>query len=153
MTRIARVVAVIGLGVGAITLVAFAAWSIYTRATWDPTAEDAHGALTRGLHVLAFMPYATQLSVIAGVVAVVTGALAVMVYKHRRWASIVGAIGCAGAIAAVWFVRHVAWVTEGRYAHKSPYVHAATAIAIPATVVLSIIALACVVASARHDRK
>lgn len=153
MTRIARAVAVIGLGVGALALVAFAAWSLYTRATWDPTDDDAHDVLARGLRVLAFMPHATQLCAFAGVVAVVTAALAVMIYKHRRWASVVAAIGCVGAIAAVWFVRHIAWVTEGRYAHKSPYVHAATAVAIPATIALAVIALACViVAVARHDR-
>jgi hypothetical protein len=155
--RAARRITLAGLVVGAAALVALIAWTAYVRASWDPV----HGFsgprptdpsfLHRGFRIIALHPDYALGATIAGAVAAGGIALAALVWRRQRWSFLLAGISSLLVIAGPWlaraYVTHVETVTASRrWAARSPYVAAATDIAIAATGFLALLAAAALLA-------
>lgn len=154
--RIARRVTLAGLVVLAAALVALIAWTGYVRSSWDPGTgfpggRSAEGFLPRGFRLIALHPDYGLGAALAGAIAAGGLALAVVVWRGRRWGLLAAGIGSAVVIAGPWLARayvvHIETMSASRrWAARSPYVAAATDLAIITTIVLGILGVAAIIA-------
>ena len=165
MHRSSRIAAIAGVALVAAIVVGLVVWGFYTRETWDfrPGFADADRASQsttgRGLRILMFHPFFEPFAIVALACALGSGGLVFLMLKQKRWPYLVASLGTAAAIAVPWFARKEVWDVEeafsrsAKWAARSPYVTAATNLAIAATIVLALVAIAAGIAWLTHPKQ
>lgn len=165
--HVARRLTLIGLVAGAAALVSVIAWTSLLRLMWDPVhgfpefVSRPEGFHLRGIWTISLHPDHALGAAIAGVLAVAGIAFAAFIWRRRRPALLVAGLGSLATIAVPWLGRaHVVYLetlASGRYwaTTRSPYVAAATDLAIGASLFLVLLALVAIVAFAteRHTAR
>ena len=142
MHRVSRIASISLLIVGVAAAVALLAWSIYTRDNIDEVHPSIKGGLT-AVVVLA----GTKFLVVLGAAIAAGSALIVAWLRRAAWAAPATALLGGVMIAGVWFARTViVHMEDPRYRAKSPWVQAATWVAILATAYFVLVTIAAVIA-------
>jgi len=156
--RVSRIAAIALVTFGALAVAGFTAWAIYTHATWEfhwghftpDRAEQSY--FGRGLRILTQHRHFVPGAVAAIAAAIGAGALALLMWRGKRWPFVVAAIGALVAIVPAWIVRAQVWDAElemsrnVKWATRSPYVTRATTLAVVVTIYLALVIASCVVA-------
>jgi hypothetical protein len=142
MERTARWITAALLAVGALGAAAFAGATLVVH---SDRAMAARHIVTRAMWVLCERLPGPTFAALA--VATVGGAaLAIYALRGRRWALISATVVAVAGIALAWTMQHIVVGAEApRYRHRSPYVHAATELALVLTIYFALIALAAAV--------
>ena len=154
--RIARHFTLAGLVLGATALVALIAWTCDVRAAWDPvhgfpaSMPPARSFIHRGFRIIARAPDYALGATIAGAIAAAGIALAIAVWRRLRWGLLAAGIGSLLVIVVPWLARayvvYIETITASRsWAARSPYVAAATSLAVACTIFLALLALAAII--------
>jgi hypothetical protein len=165
VARFTRRLTLMGLAAGAAALVSLVAWTSLLRVMWDPVhgfpdfVPRPQGFHLRGIWTTSFLLRDHTLgATIAGVLAAAAIALAVLIWRRRRWAMLATSLGSLATIAVPWlgraYVVHLETLASGRHwAARSRYVAAATDLAIGATLFLVLLAVVAAIGFATERQR
>ena len=147
MARTARVITALLFAIGALGAGAAAIWI----ASVSP--GDGGGVIARALWLVGDRLGAAVYAMLA-VAALGAVALGWFAARGRRWPLVVAIAASPAGIALAWIARHLAAQMEDpHFRRKSPYVHAATDVAIAATIYLALLAISATVALIAERRR